>query len=230
MYSSLDSIIGLISLSSLSETPESILVRIAITQLNMGNIASDFNHTEEAGEYYRERLKTYESLGNQWGIANCLGNLGNVAFAREEYTESLELHERSLAISTRIGDGEGEVICNMNLARDVMRLGNHTSSSAHYREALTKAASLGLLPLALSALLEIVKILIQDTKLDCAASALLFMQDNIDAIFFENEKSDCMRLLGQVLDELSEEKKNKIRASVESISLPEIAKIVLEIS
>jgi tetratricopeptide (TPR) repeat protein len=199
---------------------------IAITQLNMGNTAINFNHAKDAGEYYRESLKSYESLGNKWGIANCLGNLGNVAYIEEDYSKSMELHERSLVISAGIGDGEGEVICNMNLGRDANRLENSVKSFDHYREALKKAALLGLVPLALSALRETVKQMIEEEKSEYAALALFFMQKHIDSIS-HNEKADIKILLDDALNELSDEKKAEIRAEAQSLSLPAIAEIIL---
>ena len=199
---------------------------IAITQLNMGNTAMNFDNHVDAGEYYRKSLKAYESLGNQWGIANCLGNLGNVAYEEKDYNKSIELHERSLAISTKIGDGEGEVLCNLNLGRDAKRLENSNESHEHYRIAFNKAALLGLLPLALSALLEIVKRMIEEQSLDGATLALFFMQEHIDSMF-HNEKADIKILLDNSLNELSDEKKTEIRAEAQSLSLPEIAEIIL---
>jgi len=202
---------------------------IAITQLNMGNTAIDFKQYVEAGKYYSESLETYESLGNQWGIANCLGNLGNVAYTNGDYSKSLDLHIKSLAISKRIGDGEGEVICNLNLGRDAKRLENPLKSHEHYREALKKAASLGLLPLAIPALLEIAKKMIEDQKPDYAASALFFIQRHIDLLSC-SVQTEIRILLDDVLNELPEEKLNEIRLSAESLSLPAIAEIVLEVS
>lgn len=203
---------------------------IAITQLNMGNTAMSFDNHVDAGEYYRKSLKTYESLGNQWGIANCLGNLGNVAYEDKDYIKSNELHERSLAISVKIGDGEGEVICNLNLGRDEKRLGNDNESYEHYRNAFNKAALLGLVPLALSALLEIVKRMIEEQSLDSAALALFFMQEHEDSHYLEEDKAVVNRLISDILDGLSEEKIGEIKAKAESLSLHAIADIVLGVT
>ena len=200
---------------------------IAITQLNMGNTAIQFDRIEDAGEYYRASLKTYESLGNQWGIANCLGNLGNVAYRKEDYSKSLDLHSRSLVISTRIGDGEGEVICNLNMGRDENRIGNPGMSYEHYRKAAKKAASLGLVPLALPAILEIAKRLIEENELDNAALALIFLQEQKDSYSINEEKMEIDKLLRDILDELPEEKERELRASAEMLSLTEITDRIL---
>ncbi len=201
---------------------------ISITQLNMGNIAMTFDRFEDAGEYYRESLKAYESLGNQWGIANCLGNLGNVSFVRGDKQHSLELHEKSLSISERIGDREGIVICYLNLGRDVNNLGNPGKSLEYYRKALKTATLVGLLPLALSALLEISKRFVEDNRLDYAALALLFIKENKESFFVEGESTNIEELLSNVLGKLPDKTVNEIRASAESLTLTEIASIILK--
>ncbi|MCK5116835.1 MAG: AAA family ATPase [Candidatus Aegiribacteria sp.] len=202
---------------------------MAITRLNMGNTANNFDRTEDAAEYYIESLKTYESLGNKWGIANCLGNLGNVSYVRGDYSESMDLHKRSLMISAGIGDGEGEVICNLNLGRDADGLENPEKSLYHYREALKKAALLGLAPLALSALYEIVKRLIDEKNSDYAATALFFMQKNASSMS-PDDKTDIKTLLDNALDELSEDKVKEIKTRAKSLSLSAIAETILKVT
>ncbi|MCD4775181.1 MAG: AAA family ATPase [Candidatus Aegiribacteria sp.] len=200
----------------------------AITRLNMGNVAMSFDQLQDAEEYYTESLKTYESLGNQWGIANCLGNLGNVSLIGNDYNKSRELHKRSIAISRKIGDREGEVICNLNLGHDTKGLGSPEESKKHYCRALKTAASLGLLPLALSALHELSKIMLDNRELENAALALLFIKENEEVFLVEGESTDIDGLLSNVLDKLPDRAKGEIKASAESLELVEVANRILQ--
>jgi class 3 adenylate cyclase/tetratricopeptide (TPR) repeat protein len=196
---------------------------IAITLLNMGNTAMAFEQPDDAGRFYRESLVTYESLGNLWGIANCLGNLGNVFLAEKDFTKSREYHVRSLAISTKIGDEEGVIICNLNLGIDASKLEDQAGSFKHYLLALNKAASLGLLPLALSALNAIAEILSERKRLDIAALTLLFMKENESSFFFDGETIDFNELLHAVLEKLPENEVEDTRTLAGTISLTELA-------
>ena len=198
---------------------------IAITLLDMGNESLTFDRPEEAGEYYRESLKAYESLGNQWGIANCLGNLGNISMLREDYNTSRKLHEESLAISERIGDREGAAICNLNLGQDTRKLGYTEESWKHYSTALRISISLGLVPLALTVLLEIAENLIEEEKLEPASSALLYVR-KYKHLLVENEYAKIEKLIGGIHDKCPQWNEKKI--SAESLSLQEISEIVLE--
>jgi len=200
---------------------------IAIALLCMGNVAMDFENSREAEKYYAESLETYETLGDQWGIANCLGNLGNVSQSDEDYETSSNLHERSLAISRRIGDREGEVICNLNLGVDCRKMGNEEKSVEHYRVALRTAASVGLLPLALSALQEIAGGLIAAGKTERAALALLWVRRH-DESCTENNPDEAEEMLSTILDELPRKSENRIRILAESFSLQEITVRILE--
>jgi len=114
------------------------------------------------------------------------------------------------------------VICNLNLGVDACNLGDQALSLEHYISALNRAASLGLLPLALAALLEISKIMIDRKEFHRAASALLFIKENERSFFLEGETMEFDSLLSDTLNRLSEEDVQILRVKVTSITLKEI--------
>ncbi len=198
---------------------------IAITLLDMGNESLTFDRPEEAEGFYRKSLKAYESLGNQWGIANCLGNLGNISMLKEDYNASRKLHEESLAISRRIGDCEGAVICNLNLGQDTRKLGYREESVKHYTAALRTSISLGLVPLALSVLLEIADDLIEDNKPGPASSAICYIM-KYKHLLVEDRSNDLEEMIDRIHAKYPQW--NKKGVSAESFSLQEISETVLE--
>lgn len=97
--------------------------------LRLGNVAYTVGEFDEARKHYRESmalrkeigssrlagrgeqayvdlqecLQTFQEIGNQKGIGFAFTNLGNLAFAQEEYQESLNLYQQSFEICRGIG-------------------------------------------------------------------------------------------------------------------------------
>ena len=55
------------------------------------------------------------AIGDQSGIANNTGNLGNACLSLGEYQKAIEYYEKGLEISTAIGDQSGIANNNGNL-------------------------------------------------------------------------------------------------------------------
>jgi tetratricopeptide (TPR) repeat protein len=55
----------------------------------------------------QEGLVISKEIGDQWGTAYCLNDLGFIALALEEYHEAEQLLQESLSIYKRIGDRQG---------------------------------------------------------------------------------------------------------------------------
>jgi hypothetical protein len=53
---------------------------------------------------YEEALAISRELGDRWGIAAWLNNLGLIAYRQGEYGAARSLHEESLSISHELGD------------------------------------------------------------------------------------------------------------------------------
>jgi tetratricopeptide (TPR) repeat protein len=201
---------------------------LAITTLNMGNVAMAFDRTDEAEDYYTESLRYYREIGNKWGTANCLGNLGNVALSRQDYQSSRDLHGKSLDISSLIGDMEGVVICNLNLGRDEHALGNRHKGFMHHCKALRLAVDLGILPLALGAAYEMSRQFRRESSHGKAATSLLCIMKHRESFFEEGPGIDPDGDLEEVRAALTDAEFRRIRDFVERSTLGEIADSLLQ--
>ncbi len=72
----------------------------------MGHIVFDSDR-EGAKRLYRQSLALYQTLGDRWGTARVLGDLGWIALRSGVYDEAKQLHEESLAIGQSLGDQGG---------------------------------------------------------------------------------------------------------------------------
>ena len=57
---------------------------MAITYHQLGRVAQDRGHLDDAEDWYRQSLTIKEQLGNRPGMANTYGQLGLLAEARDE--------------------------------------------------------------------------------------------------------------------------------------------------
>jgi len=197
---------------------------MAISLLNMGNIAMDFREFEHARGYYKKSLEIYQEIGNRWGVANCLGNLGNVASAQKRSSEAMDLHNRSMALSISIGDVEGEVICNLNLGVDFSKLGRSDKSLEHSTRAMELAIRVGLTPLGLSGMSQIAERMESDGRYEDAAFIICFLLERGDQIPPEGlaELKEALVRVGDSLKEKDIDLDN-IRASASNLTVEEAA-------
>lgn len=78
---------------------------------------------------YEEAMAGYESLGDMYGVAGILHNLGVLHGGREEYDAALQRFEQASEICRRIGDHEG--LLNSESARASMLVGMGRVKEAH---------------------------------------------------------------------------------------------------
>ena len=199
---------------------------IAISLLNMGNIAMDFREFLHARDFYTESLETYEIIGNRWGVANCLGNLGNVESGLGNYAEAMDLHRRSMAMSIGIGDVEGEVICNLNLGMDFCHIDQPGESLEHSRRAVDLALPVGLIPLALAGLSQVAEWMESAGRLESAALILFAMLQRSDQIPPQNI-GEVREALDRVIGGMDESEIHRIRSSATGLTLEEASGVGL---
>ena len=201
---------------------------IAITTLNMGNIATACQRYDDAEAFYRESIEAYRNLGNRWGIANCLGNLGGIESSRNHHEEARRLHAESLKISQKIGDMEGVVICNLNLGRDEIGLGNPDKGMEHNFSALDKAVAVGLFPLALAAVYELSRIYADSGAYEDAALGLLYVNHNRRAFLEESDEIDIEAELEAVTSRMPGSMIDDLESFAASASIQEMATRLLQ--
>ncbi|HTJ75476.1 MAG TPA: tetratricopeptide repeat protein [Acidimicrobiales bacterium] len=125
----------------------------AASLMNLGVIAqSAFMHgrrpmeeaAPEADRHYRASLGLYEELGDRYGQALALENLGTLTRLHQgDHDGSRRLHERSLAIRRELGDRIGIADSARYLAALVMRTGDLATARRLHEERLAIERELG---------------------------------------------------------------------------------------
>ncbi len=199
---------------------------LAITLLNMGNVALTFDRLDEAEDFYLKSLSLYRKLGNRWGIANCLGNLGCVTSAGKEFGKACEYYRKSLDVSIRIGDREGEAICYLNLGQSFINLGEPQKALEYLLTSLEVSSSVGLIPLSVGALKFMSEAYSKQEEKEKAVLILLVLKNN-DA-FPENEKEKLNRSLAELKSSFSSEKFKHIIRQADSMDVSSIVTYLIK--
>ncbi len=106
-----------------------ILSNIATALLERGD-------ADGAMQTYQEALKGYESLGDKYGVAGILHNLGDLLGSRENYEAALMHFEKAAVIERQVGDFEGLLSTEGARASALMALGKLTEARAALDEVL----------------------------------------------------------------------------------------------
>jgi tetratricopeptide (TPR) repeat protein len=91
---------------------------------------------ENAEECLNQALTLCEQMNDKRGLADNLGNLGNIAFERGEWARSAELHQQSLDLYAAVGYRRGQAYELCNVAYLVQERGDLGEAAAFFQEAL----------------------------------------------------------------------------------------------
>ena len=89
------------------------------------------------------RMLFYTAIGDQSGIANQTGNLGNAYLGLGEYQKAIEYYEKGLEISTAIGNQLGIESNNGNLGSAYRSLGEYQKAIEYYQKGLEISTAIG---------------------------------------------------------------------------------------
>jgi tetratricopeptide (TPR) repeat protein len=87
-------------------------------------------------DFFQEGLATARKLGDMWGIANLLNNLGMVEHNQGNYALARHIYEESLANRRQLGDKQGVVTSLNNLANVARDEGDYGAACSMYEKAL----------------------------------------------------------------------------------------------
>ena len=104
---------------------------------NTATALMERGESQGALQTYEEALRGYESLGDMYGVAGVLHNLGVLHGIREEYDAALQRFERASDIERRIGDREGLLSSEGAHASMLISLNRLAEAHAVLDEALT---------------------------------------------------------------------------------------------
>jgi tetratricopeptide (TPR) repeat protein len=94
-------------------------------------------------------------IGEQYGIASALNNLGVISGALGEYAEAEQLYQESLKIRQDMGDHWGAILSLRNLGAATSTREEYEASKRYYLEALRMAMEIQDGSLALQSLVEL---------------------------------------------------------------------------
>jgi len=104
---------------------------------NTATALMERGESQGALQTYEEALHGYESLGDMYGVAGVLHNLGVLHGIREEFDAALQRFERASDIERRIGDREGLLSSEGARASMLISLNRLAEARAVLDEALT---------------------------------------------------------------------------------------------
>jgi predicted ATPase/transcriptional regulator with XRE-family HTH domain len=96
-----------------------------------------------AATMYEEALALWRALGDTRGVAESLGNLGNVMVHQGEYGRAAALHEEALALFRSLGHEEGIAQNLANLGAEAYMQGEYGRAAVLHEEALSLRRAMG---------------------------------------------------------------------------------------
>jgi class 3 adenylate cyclase/tetratricopeptide (TPR) repeat protein len=97
----------------------------------------------EAAALLGEALDLWREVGSDYGVANCLSNLGVVEQLAGRWKKATALHEEALAYRRRTGERDNQIVSLGNLGEIAMERGREDEAERDFSEALVIAAEVG---------------------------------------------------------------------------------------
>ncbi len=116
---------------------------IAVEYTNIGHIYLNLEKIDTARMYFLQSLRISEELGNDWGIAGALENLGYIAFRSKDYKEALSLHHRTLIIRQRLAQKRELATSLSNVGATCIKLKEYAAANRYLLESLALAKEIG---------------------------------------------------------------------------------------
>jgi predicted ATPase/DNA-binding SARP family transcriptional activator len=114
----------------------------------------------QAGQFLREGLRLTRELKDMFGVGLGLCRLGNLMYEMQQYGEAKQLYQESLATYDAIGDKWGIALSLTHLGYATCALSEYQEAERHLHRALTLAMEIGVMPVALAALVGIANLLL----------------------------------------------------------------------
>jgi len=108
----------------------------------MGNTAQHPDR-KAANRFYRESLELYRSIEDDWGAANVLAGLGEIAQQTSNFIDSIASYEESLALFRTLGDPRGAANSLIGLGNSLFRARRMQEGEQCVREMISLYEELG---------------------------------------------------------------------------------------
>ena len=133
------------ALAYLQDQPETEWIRanIAVIYHELGTTAQVRGRLDEAEDWYRKALTTFEELGDRPDMAGTYGELGNTAHRRGRLDEAEDWYRKALTIAEELGDRPRMAGTYHQLGMTVQDRRRLDEAEDWYRKALTTFEELG---------------------------------------------------------------------------------------
>ena len=111
--------------------------------LGGGALASRQGDRSNARAMLEESLRLFQSIGDQWGVAWALDNLGMIVLADGDYVQAQSMFDRSLTLFHDAGDKRGTACVLDNLGWTALMRGEHGPARMRFEEALAAFREIG---------------------------------------------------------------------------------------
>jgi len=98
---------------------------------------------QAAIQSWQQALTIYREIGDRWGEANCLNNLGSAYSSLGQYQQAIDYQQQSLAIGREIGDHQGEAYSLGNLGSAYSSLGQYQQAIDYQQQSLAIKREIG---------------------------------------------------------------------------------------
>ena len=89
-----------------------------------------------ARRLFDEKLKLHQKLGDNWGVANSINNLGIIALRDRDYVTARALYEESLNLWQELGNERAVALALSNLGNVADMLGDYAEAHNFYQQSL----------------------------------------------------------------------------------------------
>lgn len=111
--------------------------------LGGGALASRQGDRSNSRAMLEESLRLFREIGDQWGVAWALDNLGMIVLADGDYAQAQSMLDRSLALFHDAGDKRGTACVLDNLGWTALMRGEHGQARTRFEEALAAFREIG---------------------------------------------------------------------------------------
>lgn len=115
---------------------------LSTTLAFLGNVTSVMGDFAEGDRLLQTALNMKEQLGDLWGCAFCLRQIGLAAHYRGEYARATEALEKSLAISREIGNPWAIAASLNQLGLDSIAQGNFAQARSYLQDGLERSQAM----------------------------------------------------------------------------------------
>lgn len=147
-------------------------VGVARSLDGLGNVALALGEYADARSYLEQSLPIAQEVGDRWRMATCQNNLGLVAQYLGDYPTAQQRYQQSLALFREVGNPWGIAVAFDNLGDVSLLLDDPQAATYHFRNGLQTAIDVSTIPVALSCITGLVKVMMRDHHYKRAAELL----------------------------------------------------------